>query len=365
MEFVMDLKQMKKDFKTLNLVIIGLGGISEIENFLDKLRELFSAHLLNLNIAVYSDRILTLAEGQPERLKAKSRLTIPRLKSYFQKEYIGFINAPTSEKLYHHLYDSIEYQNAGFYRPPRYAHNSCVDLICKKFGKKDSDNETHFMLGDVTISFQAEVIEKGRAFARVEYHVIDSDEIRNGCLDWFDFVIKQLDIHCPNAFQSSYISSNYPQSSIVHERVYNCFDSVLLDRFILGAEWSVYFGKKILDSMDKSTIESLSALSAVHELKNGKIYRASSDITLFSDDSRKSISCVLDKMIIPGYGLHEWSELCYPNWTVSYLPHLIKVFFDPFSSNDPSLVFLHNFPIETVCEERMLKSSNLMDAFEL
>ena len=368
MKTILTLADDCRNCKTLNLSIVGFGENEKVYQLLVKTKLQLSALLGVQPIAFYNSKTLGKAEGDPRLLHNKVALDSLRIsKKDFTREYVGFVDQYVDAELYDYLFSSgRDYAMLWKKTPaaaPYYSINNLSTIIHEKFGKLDYDGEATF--ADVIVGIMHEVLPSGKSFARVdckiaEYLCENSIEVY---INKFRDVVKTLDLLCPDALHSAYISLNYPSMAIARQRVYRRYDPEMLERYILGAEWYVYLNKRV--PLGPDLLSKASMCCVVEKVYNGIAVTANTNIKSFCGTTRRKISLALENILIPAFGEYSWSGLNNQLWSVCDLPKRIDVFCDKPSMRDPIVVFSHNYDFTHLCEMNNSSPKDLIASWVL
>lgn len=346
-----------KNRKSLNFILVGYGQCDLVQAFLKYVNKQISAHILALPVTLYNQRTLDLAEAKPELLRNGTQMPLRITRGTANKEYIGFLNNVDRDKLYKYLYATPADLSGTFQRPPLYSQNNLTRVINEKLGTTESD--TDGLLGDLEVRFNQDFCGQGKLYVRIEYKI--SEMLIKSFpyhVNWFRCFVEEMDVQFPDALKTAYISFNSPQMPLVHERVYDSYNIRLVESKALGTEWYGYFNKSIAEHIGLSAYQELAELTQITQMQNGISYVATKDIVLFDAALRKKISYILKDILMPAFGVYDWSRLCRQQWRVNYLPQNVVVYHDAYTPGDPTVVFSFNYDTDQLIELKGLSPRN-------
>ena len=360
---VVDMEEIgRKACRSLNFILVGYGKNDAVQTFLKYANKRISEHIATQPVMLYSQKTLNLAETKPNLLCKSAVLPLRTPHNTSNKEYTGFVNSVDPDKLYQYLYSSFANPITAFQRPPYYSQRRLSSLIHEKFGTVECD--TDGMLGDMEVRFIQNSCEQEKSYIRIEYKISDMlIKDFSCCVARFRCLVEELDSLCPETLKTAYISFTDPQMPIIHERVYDSYNIEQVECNILGAEWYVYFNKRIAERLDASAYEGLAKLTKISQMQNGVSYTATNEITEFNSSLRQEISRILRDILIPAVGVYEWSRLYNQRWKVLYLPQKIDVYHDSYNPKDPTVVLSYNYNTDQLAGFKGLSRTDLMDSF--
>lgn len=324
---------------------------------------MLTAYAQSQQISLYSDTTLRKAETNPELLRSNRMPPIRISKFDFSKEFYGFPADIPPQKLYEHLYkipqcETFENRPIDYYSP-----KGLSQIVHNLFSVSDYDQSETF--SDFYLSLTHSLHNGPKSYARIECRISESfmgtslpDHVEK-----FKDIIRLLDRNCKNAFQSAYLSFNYPELSIIHNKMYPIFDQSLCDQYILGGEWCVYLSKSISGNLNSIDYIQLSEIADVEHLISGIMYSDKCCITDFNTHNRKRIYTILRQQLIPAYGLYSWEGLHRLSWSSTCLPETILVFRDLFDPCNPDIAFSFCYDFKEIIAKSGLQQDLLLHGF--
>lgn len=349
METILNLPDLKmNDNKALNFIIVAHGVTENVNQLVKCSEKAFKTQLAACCANLYDLRTLERAEAIPELLNKPNRFSLQTAKSYWDKSYIGYFHCADYGKLYEHLFSSPKEDFVVPMPPPHYSKNNLLQLLHEKSSNGDRNEQGVFY--DFEIEYHYELLEPGKSFATITCHLnsacVKDDMLPH--LDWFDAMIQQLDARFPDCFQSAYISFNHPDRAILHTNLYKTYDIHCLNRYILGAEWSVYCSRRIWSHLEKADLQKLAENVSLQSLQNGWQYKAKSDIKDIDGTLRDKLEEALKNVLVPAYGIYSWSELWNSAHAIGRWPQKIHVHAEYDNLDDPTIVFLYNMDVNEI-----------------
>lgn len=337
-----------------NFLLIGCGAAGSVCAFVSYLQKAFRMYTSSESIRLYDSDTLWKAEAEPERLSKAATLSFRTVKSDYDKRYLGFFEPCDESRIYKRLFSSL---GDDWKIPPATPYFSKQSLFAVLNGdlREETEAESPFP-SDVEISYRYEEIANGRSCARVSCHLNgDSTKDPGLYLAWCDSVIQELDARFPACFRSAYLSYAPVDSAVLHETLYRKYDVSRLERFLLGAEWSVYTGNGILP---KNT-----DLFSVRPLQNGVQYRANAEIRQFDNSLRETLYAVLQNLLMPAYSVHTWSEVWNHRKHLPLSPQTVHVFYDPCNADDPTILFSYQMELSQIRKLDEVRGMEFMGSF--
>ncbi len=352
----------KKNIRTLNLTLIGCGDRNAVLDMLHCAKNALVAYAKSLPIYLYSDTALDRAEAKSELLFCKRFPMIRISNGDFEKDFYGFADYIDYSDLYNYLYKSpsqaAEWQHVDYYSP-----KGLSNIIHDRFSGPDEDLEETFC--DFHLRLAHTLRDNQKSFARIECQISEplmGEEISTH-VEKLKEMIRSLDSGCSDGFHSAYLSFNYPELAIVHNKLYPVFDEELCDQYLLGAEWCVYSCRSIdLDMGDKDR-DQLSSVMEGEPLTSGTLHTAKCSITDFTPHIRKKLYAIFQKQLVPAYGIYSWSQLHRLSWSSSCLPEQILVFRNPFQTTDPDIALSFHYNPQKMMQRAGLKEDLLINGF--
>ncbi len=275
----------------LHLLLVGLGEQAAVKTMVAVAEAYLRQFCRETNANVYNDAQTWKCEAQPERLKAKGRVTLSTKVLGQWRDYSGVINCQDYDALYRRWFSESAVSGSGG-STPSYTRENLAQALREGFrgGMEQSP-----ACDDFGIHFEYDGVDlQGQKITKLHWHFDDNQVARAAVLGWFHGLVQALDEAAPEAFCSAYISAlpGFLEAT-AHLELYSCYQASDVGRYLLGAEHTIYVGNKMgiaaLPGMEKRA------------LKNGSIYTAPGTLWHFD---RQALALPL----IPGCGSHVWSN---------------------------------------------------------
>lgn len=324
----------------LNLVIVGCGNKLKLVEFVSAIRNGLKP-FINEGDNIYDLNTLYKAESSPEHLKKKGILKFPTHKD-IKKTYWGLIAPIDYDGIYSNWFSSLKYSYDFLMQDFYYSEQNLLGLLKKIFFFETAKKE--MLPCDFIIQYEYGILPMEKSFCIVELQFSDDAVCSNfsSVINQFQKLIVALDELYSDVFTSAYVTNN-ANSAIDTLDLMPKIDFVALESKILGVEYSFYISKKLLQS--NATQPQLNTFSTTWHV-NGIQYTSNSSFNEFNYHLSEQELSSLGDLIMPSYGVYNWSDLCKTRKQYMKRPEMISIYYDKYSPTDPIVVFSSGYTPE-------------------